>query len=74
VACVATGEAFVSVPLVELLLVLLLSLRLIVPWNGSDETIRYLLLLWWPDDPSPYLLMESLALIVGNNPKPLGWS
>ena len=71
-ACVATFEAFVSVPLAELLL--LLSLGLINPWSGSGETVGCLLLLWWPDDPSSCLLLESPALIVGDNPEPLGWS
>jgi hypothetical protein len=54
VACVATHEAFVSVPLAELLL-LLLSLGLIIPGRGSGETVVCLLLqLWRPDDPSPF--------------------
>jgi hypothetical protein len=68
VACIATREAFVSVPLAELLLLL----RLIVPWSGNRETVGCLLLLWRPDDPSPYLMLESRALIVGDNPEPLG--
>jgi hypothetical protein len=33
-----------------------------------------LLLLWQPNDPSPWLLMESHALIVGDNLEPLSWS
>jgi hypothetical protein len=69
VTCVATREAFVSIPLVELLL-----LGLIIPWSGSGEMVRYLLLLWQPNDPSPWLLMESHALIVGDNLEPLSWS
>jgi hypothetical protein len=69
-ACVATREAFVFVPLVGLLL----SLRLIVPWSGSGEMVGYLLLLWRPDDPSSCLLMESPALTVGDNPESLRWS
>jgi hypothetical protein len=31
-----------------------------------------MLLLWRPDDPSSCLLLESPALIAGDNPKPLG--
>jgi hypothetical protein len=62
VACVATCEAFVSVPLAELLLLLL---GLIIPWSRSRETVGCLLLLWQPDDPSPCLLLGSPALIVG---------
>jgi hypothetical protein len=59
VACVATREASVSISLAELLL-LRLSLGLIIPLSGSGETVGCLLLLLWrPDDPSPYLLMES---------------
>jgi hypothetical protein len=44
VACVATREAFVPVPLAELLLRLLLSLGLIIPWSRSGETVGCLLL------------------------------
>jgi hypothetical protein len=72
VACVATREAFVSIPLAELLL--LLSMGLIIPWSGSGETVGCLLLLRRPDDPSPCLLLGSPALIVGDNPEPLRWS
>jgi hypothetical protein len=71
-ACITTREAFVSIPLAELLLLLL---RLIVPWSWSGEMVGCLLLLLWrPDDPSSCLLLESPALIVGYNPEPLGWS
>jgi hypothetical protein len=72
VAYIATHEEFVSIPLVELLLLLLL--RLIVPWSGNGETIGCLLLLWRPDDPSSCLLLESSALTVGDNPESLRWS
>jgi hypothetical protein len=71
VACVATREAFVSLPLVELLL---LSLGLIIPWSRSREIVGCLLLLWRLDDPSPFLFLGSPALIVGDNPEPLRWS
>jgi hypothetical protein len=71
VACITTREAFVSIPLVELLLLL----RLIVPWSGSGETVGCLLLLLRrPDNPSSYLLLESSALTVGDNLESLGWS
>jgi hypothetical protein len=67
VAHIATREALVSIPLAELLL--------IVPWSGSEETVGCLLLpLRSPDNPSSCLLLESSALIVGDNPEPLGWS
>jgi hypothetical protein len=69
-ACTTTREAFVSIPLAELLLLL----RFIIPCSGSEETVGCLLLLWRPDDPSSYLLLESPALIVGDNPEHLGWS
>jgi hypothetical protein len=70
VACIATHEAFVSVPLAELLLLL----GLIVHWSGSRKMVGYLLLLWRPDDPSPCLMLKSPALIVEDNTEPLGWS
>jgi hypothetical protein len=69
-AHIATSEALVPIPLAELLLLL----KLIVPWSGSWKTVGCLLLLRWPDHPSACLLLKSSALIVGNNPKPLGWS
>jgi hypothetical protein len=69
-AHIATCEAFVSIPLAELLL---LMLGLIVPWGGSWKTVGCLLLLRWPDNPSSCLLLKSSALIVRDNPKPLGW-
>jgi hypothetical protein len=47
---------------------------LIVPWSGSWKAVGCLLLLRWSDHPSACLLLESSALIVGNNPEPLGWS
>jgi hypothetical protein len=53
-AHIATREALVSIPLAELLLLLLL--RLIVPWGWSGETVGCLLLLRWPDNPSSCLL------------------
>jgi hypothetical protein len=68
-ACITTREAFVPISLAELLL-----LRLIVPWSGSGETVGCLLLLRRPNDPSSCLLLESHALIVGDNLEPLGWS
>jgi hypothetical protein len=70
VACITTHEAFVSISLAELLLLL----RLVVPWSESEETVGCLLLLWRPDDPSSCLLLESPALIVRDNLEPLGWS
>jgi hypothetical protein len=69
VAYITTCEAFVSIPLAELLL-----LRLIVPWSESGKMVGCLLLLRWSDDPSSCLLLESSALTVGDNPEPLGWS
>jgi hypothetical protein len=71
-AHIATREAFVSIPLAELLLLLLQ--RLIVPWGGSWKTVGCLRLLRWPDNPSSCLLLKSSALTVGDNPEPLGWS
>jgi hypothetical protein len=69
--CITTCEAFVSTPLVELLLLL----KLIVPWSGSGETVGCLLLLLrWPDNPSSWLVLESSALTVGDNPESLRWS
>jgi hypothetical protein len=68
--CITTREAFVSIPLAELLMLL----WLIVPWSGSGETVGCLLLLRQPDDPSSCLMLESPALIVGDNPEPLEWS
>jgi hypothetical protein len=73
-ACITIREAFVSIPLAELLMMLLL-LRLIVPWSGSGETIGCLLLLLRrPDNPSSCLLLESSTLTVVDNPESLGWS
>jgi hypothetical protein len=66
---IATREAFVSIPLAELLL-----RRLIVLWSEGGEMVGCLLLLWRPDDLSSCLLLESPALIVRDNPEPLGWS
>jgi hypothetical protein len=74
VTYVATREAFVSVSLPELMLLWLL-LGHIIPWSGSGETVECLLLLLWrPDEPYLCLLMESPALIVGDNLEPLRWS
>jgi hypothetical protein len=71
VAHIATSEALVPIALVELLLLR----RLIVPWSGSWKTSGcWLLLLGWPDHPSACLLLKSPALIVRNNPEPLGLS
>jgi hypothetical protein len=69
-AHIATSEALVPISLAELLLLL----RLIVPWSRSWKTVGCLLLLRWPYHPSACMLLESSTLIVGNNPKPLGWS
>jgi hypothetical protein len=71
VACVATRKAFVPVPLSKLLL--LLSLGLIIFWSEGGETVGCLLLLRRPNDPSPYLLLGSPALIIGDNPESLRW-
>jgi hypothetical protein len=69
VAHIATSETLVPIALVELLL-----LRLIVPWGGSWKAVGCQLLLRWPDHPSACLLLKSPALIVRNNPEPLGLS
>jgi hypothetical protein len=70
VAHIATSEALVPITLAELLL-----WRLIVPWSGSWKTSGCrLLLLRWPDHPSACLLLKSPALVVRNNPEPLGLS
>jgi hypothetical protein len=69
VAHIATREALVSIPLAELLLLLL---RLIIPWSGSGKTVGCLLLLRRPNDPSSSLLLESSALTIGDNPEYLG--
>jgi hypothetical protein len=72
-AHIATREAFVSIPLAEVLLLLLL--RLIVPWGGSWKTVGCLLLLLrLPDNPSSCLLLKSSAMTVGDNLESLGWS
>jgi hypothetical protein len=71
VAHIATSKALVPIALAKLLLLR----RLIVPWSESWKTGGcQLLLLRWPDHPSAYLLLKSPALIVRNNPKPLGLS
>jgi hypothetical protein len=71
VAHISTSEALVPISLAELLLLW----RLIVPWSGDWKTSGcWLLLLRWPDHPSACLLLKSFALIVGNNPEPLGLS
>jgi hypothetical protein len=72
VAHIATSETLVPIALAELLLLR----RLIVPWGGSWKAVgcRLLLLLRWPDHPSTCLLLKSPALIVRNNPEPLGLS
>jgi hypothetical protein len=67
-AHIATTEALVPISLVELLLLL----RLIVPWSESWKAVGCWLLLRWLDHPSACLLLKSSALIVGNNPEPLG--
>jgi hypothetical protein len=73
VAHIATTEALVPIALAELLLMLLL--RLIVSRSGSWKEVGCrLLLLRWPDHPSACLLLKTPALIVRNNPKPLGLS
>jgi hypothetical protein len=71
VAHIATSETLVPIALAELLLLQ----RLIVPWSGSWKAVGCrLLLLRWPDHPSACLLLETPALIVRNNPEPLGLS
>jgi hypothetical protein len=71
VAHIATSEALVPIALADLLLLQ----RLIVPRSGSWKTSGCrLLLLRWPDHPSTCLLLKSPALIVRNNPEPLGLS
>jgi hypothetical protein len=70
VAHIATSEALVPIALAELLL-----LRLVVSWSGSWKAVECrLLLLGWPDHPSACLLLKTPALIVRNNPEPLGLS
>jgi hypothetical protein len=72
VAHIATSEALVPIALAELLLLLR---RLIVPWSGSWKAVGCrLLLLRWLDHPSACLLLKTPALIVRNNPEPLGLS
>jgi hypothetical protein len=68
-AHIATREAFVSIPMAELLLFLM---RLIVPWGGSWKTVGCLLLLRRHDNPSSCLLLKSSALTVGDNLESLG--
>jgi hypothetical protein len=71
VAHIATSEALVPIALAELLLLR----RLIIPWGGSWKAVGCrLLLLRWPDHPSACLLLKAPALIVRNNPEPLGLS
>jgi hypothetical protein len=71
VAHIATSEALVPIALAELLLLR----RLIVPWSESWKTSGCrLLLLRWPNHPSACLLLKSPALVVRNNPEPLGLS
>jgi hypothetical protein len=71
VAHIATSKALVPIALVELLLLR----RLIVSWSGSLKTSGCrLLVLRWPDHPSACQLLKSPALIVTNNPEPLGLS
>jgi hypothetical protein len=72
VAHLATSEALGPITLAELLLLW----RLIVPWSGGWKTSGcwLLLLLRWPDHPSACLLLKSPALVVRNNPEPLGLS
>jgi hypothetical protein len=70
VAHIATSEALVPIALAELLLLR----RLIVSGSGSWKTSGCRLLLTWPDHPSACLLLKSPALIMRNNPEPLGLS
>jgi hypothetical protein len=72
VAHIATSKTLVPIALEELLMLR----RLIVPWSGSWKAsgCRLLLLLRWPVHPSACLLLKSPALIVRNNPEPLGLS
>jgi hypothetical protein len=71
VAHISTSEALVLIALTELLLLR----RLIAPWGRSWKAVGcWLLLLRWPDHPSACLLLKSPALIVRNNPEPLGLS
>jgi hypothetical protein len=70
-AHISTCEAFASIPLAELLLLLQ---RLIVPWGGSWKMVGHLRLLRPPDNPSSCLLLKSSALTFGDNLESLGWS
>jgi hypothetical protein len=67
---ISTSEALVPISLAELLLLL----GLIVPWGRCWKAVGCLLLLRWPDHPSSCLMLKSSALIVRDNPEPLGWS
>jgi hypothetical protein len=70
VAHIAASEALVPISLAELLL-----RRLIIPQSGSWKMSGcQLLLLRWLDQPSACLLLKSPALVVRNNPQPLGLS
>jgi hypothetical protein len=67
-AHIATSEALVPISLAKLLMLL----GLIVQWSGSWKAVGCLLLLRWPYHPFSCVLLKSSALIVGDNPEPLG--
>jgi hypothetical protein len=79
VSSAATGEASVviCIPLAVLLLLVLLLRWVVVPLSWGLRAVGCLLLLVWPDHPSPLLLLRSPALSVGHDPEALrlcGWS
>jgi hypothetical protein len=67
VSSAATGETSVVIALAVLLRLLLV----VVPLSWGLRAVRCLLLLLWPDHPSPWLLLRSSALSVGHDPKAL---
>jgi hypothetical protein len=69
VSGVTTGEASVVIALAVLLLLWLLLI--VVPLSWGLRAVGCLLLLLWPDHPSPLLLLRSSALSVGHNPEAL---
>jgi hypothetical protein len=62
----STSETSVVTGLTVLLLCLVVA-----PLNWGLRAVGCLLLLLWPDHPSPLLLLRSSTLSVGHNPKAL---
>ena len=67
---IMSGVTTSKTPIVIGLTVLLLWL-IVVPLNWGLRAVGCLLLLLWPDHPSPLLLLRSSALSVGHNPEAL---